>query len=157
MVRSPAQVYGNALIASSYHITIKVLNDKESFVNIQANEPASAQALTRKHRAILTAANEFMYHHFEWNSTSLRGYDFGLKRKSEYAIIHEVEMNSIARDIRNLSRQRGGRVPDNKEACAMAELARMAKVLTCVLITNVLRCITDHLPDIVRSYSEFDV
>lgn len=82
MVRSPAEVYGDALIASSYHITIKVLNDKESFVNIQVNKPASAQPLTREHRSILTAANEFMYRHFEWDPTSLRGYDLGPKKKS---------------------------------------------------------------------------
>lgn len=157
MVRSLAEVYGDALIASSYHITVKTLNDKESFVNIQVNEPASAQPLTREHRSILTAANEFMHRQFEWDSTSLRGYDFGPKRKSEHAIIHEVEMNSIARDIRNLSRQRSGRVPDNKEARAMAELACMARVLICMRLTNVLRYIADHMSDNVRSYSEFDV
>jgi hypothetical protein len=116
MVRGIAEMYGEALIAPSYYITIKVLGEKDSFVNIRVDETATSQPLAREHHPILSVANEFMHLRFEWDSTSLAGYNFGPKTKYEYARIHEEETNSIARDIRNLLRQWGCRVLDDKRS-----------------------------------------
>ena len=57
----------------------------------------------------------------------------GLLRRlrSEYEIINDAEYDEAARDIRNLAKQNGERVPDKKEARAMARLLRPAKRIVC--------------------------
>jgi hypothetical protein len=46
---------------------------------------------------------------------------------SEYEIINSEEEETTAQDIRYLAQQSGVRVPDKKEALAMAKVSRIAR------------------------------
>jgi hypothetical protein len=70
-----------------------------------------------------------MHEHFAWNSEpySSRGLNFGPRLKSEYEIINVEELDVAAREIRNFAEHKAERVPDKKEARAMARLAKFGR------------------------------
>ncbi|KAH3999820.1 hypothetical protein HBI25_123340 [Parastagonospora nodorum] len=114
MVSIPREVAGAALIAPSYHITVKALDDKSYFSNVRAVEQAMPDLLAHQHRLPHTVFSDYIYR-------------VRLLKLSEAAAENEDETINAARDIRNLARQRGERVPSDKEARAMACLSFYGK------------------------------
>jgi hypothetical protein len=74
-----------------------------------------------------------MHHHFSWDDTPGQGYNFGPRMCSEYKIIDSDEKETIAWDVRKMVQQSGVRMPDKKEALAMAKILRGAK---CIVIES---------------------
>jgi signal transduction histidine kinase len=107
MVSIPGEVAGAALIAPSYHITVKALDDKSYFSNVRAVEQAITHLLAHQYRLPHTVISDYIYR-------------VRLLKLIEAAAENEDKIINTARDIRNLGRQRGERVPNDKEARAMA-------------------------------------
>ncbi|KAI4694391.1 hypothetical protein J4E81_006608 [Alternaria sp. BMP 2799] len=132
MPTSPAQLHGAALIAPTYHITIKVLPSSSSshyLTHIRAVDNPAEIARTREHRSFRTAAHDWKHEHFTWNSSNMdRGLNIRPRIKCELEWERDKEDEETARDIRNLAEQKGERVPDKREALAMAWLARAGKM-----------------------------
>ncbi|KAI4630354.1 hypothetical protein J4E80_001289 [Alternaria sp. BMP 0032] len=132
MPTSPAQLHGAALIAPTYHITIKVLPPSSSshyLTHIRAVDNPAEIARTREHRSFRTAANDWKHEHFTWNSSDMdRGLNIRPRIKCELEWERDKEDEETARDIRNLAEQKGERVPDKREALAMAWLARAGQM-----------------------------
>ncbi|EAT82495.1 hypothetical protein SNOG_10160 [Parastagonospora nodorum SN15] len=93
MVSIPREVAGAALIAPSYHITVKALDDKSYFSNVRAVEQAMPDLLAHQHRLPHTVFSDYIYR-------------VRLLKLSEAAAENEDETINAARDIRNLARQR---------------------------------------------------
>lgn len=55
--------------------------------------------------------------------------NLGLRLPSEYEAINEAELDLNVREIQNLAEQKGERVPDKREARAMARLARSGRTV----------------------------
>jgi hypothetical protein len=112
MVSSIRDTDGAALIAPTYHISVKVLEDNTVFAIICAVDATESTLSARTHRSFGTATSDFMHEHFAWNSEpySTRGLNFGPRLKSEYEIINDEELDVAAREIRNLAEQKGERV-----------------------------------------------
>jgi hypothetical protein len=133
MPTSPAQLHGAALIASTYHIIITVLPPSSSshyHTHIYAVGDPAEDLRTRQHRSFLTATNDWKHKHFTWDSTDPdRGLNLSLRRKCESEWERDEQDKEMVRDIRNLALQKGARVPDNREALAMAWLARQGRTV----------------------------
>jgi hypothetical protein len=127
MPSSPAELASAALVVPIYHITVKVLDRRKYLSNIHAIETPTAAPLARQSRPALTAVSDFMHHHFSRDNTPGEGYNFGPRMCSEYEIINSEEEETTAQDIRYLAQQSGVRVPDKKEALAMAKVSRIAR------------------------------
>jgi hypothetical protein len=131
MVSSPADIDGAALIAPAYSITIKILDDASLLTHIRAVGATQGSVAARQHRSTGTAVTDFMHEHFTWNRDPDPGLELRPRLKSEYEAINEAEWETVARDIRNLAEQNGERVPDKREARAMARLLMPAKSAVC--------------------------
>jgi hypothetical protein len=127
MVSSPAEIDGAALIAPTYNITVKILDDASLLTHVRAVDVTQGSVATRQHRSTSTAVSEFMHEHFTWNRDPDRGLKLRPRLKSEYEAINEAEWETVARDVRNLTENSRERVPDKKEALAMARLLMPAK------------------------------
>jgi hypothetical protein len=127
------QLHGAALIASTYHITIKVLPPSPSssryYTHIHAIHSATEVLPTRVRRSFSTATNDWTHKHLTWNSTNGSG---GISLRPNIRSVLEWERDreykETAREIRNLALQKGERVPGRREALGMAWLARRAKM-----------------------------
>jgi len=170
MPTSPAQLHGAALIAPTYYITVKVLPPSSSshyLTHIRAVDNPAEIARTREHRSFRTAANDWKHEHFTWNSSDMdRGMNIRPRIKCEPEWERDKEDEETARDIRNLAEQKDERVPDKREALAMAWLARAGKMavgefgvcpsLTVFYDTNELLGRAIYEPDFgVRDEKEF--
>lgn len=131
MVSSISDTDGAALIASIYNISIKVLDDGTLYANISAIAEAGSGLAQRTHRSFGTAYSDFVHGYFTWNPSSncTAGLNLGLRLPSEYEAINEAELDLNVREIQNLAEQKGERVPDKREARAMARLARSGRTV----------------------------
>jgi hypothetical protein len=126
-------LYGAALIASTYHITIKVLPPSPSsdryYTHIHAIHNDTESLPTCVRRSFGTATNDWTHKHLTWNSTNGSG---GISLRPNIRSVAEWERDrgyeGAAREIRNLARQKGERLPGRREALGMAWLAKSAKM-----------------------------
>ena len=75
MVSNTADVACAALVAPTYHITIKASEDKSLYAKIYAIDDDQTPLSVRPHRSVGTAVNDFMHKHFTWNTEPDRGYN----------------------------------------------------------------------------------
>ena len=127
MPSDPSTTDGPALIAPSYHITIHLLPNSTVSSSIRAIGPSNQSS--RPHRPFATAASDFMHEHFTWNTEPGRGYKLRPRLKSEYEIVNDAEIDEAVKRVRQIADQGGERVPDKKEARAMARLVRSGRVV----------------------------
>jgi hypothetical protein len=111
---------------------IKVLdaNDNKYSTNIRAVDDPNEAPAPRQHRRARTAFNDWKHEHLDWNHEWVqngRGLHIRPRIKNEFEIEMGWEDDEVMRDIRNLVEQKGERVPDKKEARAMAALCRSAR------------------------------
>jgi hypothetical protein len=121
-----------ALIAPTYHTTIKVLDDDTLFANIRAIHDDQVSLAIRPHRPAGTAVSDFMHEHFTWDLEPNPDLNLLPRLRSEFKIINDmgrdkIERDEIAQEIRYFAQQKGNRVPDKEEVCAMAWLVNSAK------------------------------
>jgi len=128
MVSSISEIDGAALIAPTYHISIKVLDNDVLTSSVSAIDTVDGTLSPRQHRSATTAASDFMHEHFTWNTDPGRGMKLRPRLKSEYEIINEAELDDAVREIRKIAEEKLKRVPGKKEARAMARLAWSGKV-----------------------------
>lgn len=91
MVSNPREVAGAALIAPSYHITVKTLESKTYFSNVRPVDQATSAILKYRHRLPHTVFSDYVYR-------------TQLLTVSEAAAKSEEEVVDTAREIRNLAR-----------------------------------------------------
>jgi hypothetical protein len=128
---SLAKLHGAALIAPTYHIVVKVTDPSSYsfyFTHIRAIDNATEVPLARVHRSISTAINDWKYENLQWNSTDPnRGLCVRFRMKCEEEREREWEDKEKARDIQDLAKQNGERMPDKREALAMACMIKVAR------------------------------
>jgi hypothetical protein len=128
------QLHGAALIASTYRITIKVLPPSPSagryYTHIHAIQNDTEVLPARVRRSLGTATNDWTYKHLTWDSTNgSSGISLRPNIRSVSELERDREYEEMAREIQNLVQQKGERVPGQREALAMAWLARTAKMV----------------------------
>ncbi|KAL1797775.1 hypothetical protein ACET3X_004381 [Alternaria dauci] len=83
---SPAKLHGAALIAPTYHITVKGEDSAPSGLfstQIHAIDNATEVPPARAHRSFSTALNDWKYENLEWNSDPNRGLNLRPRMKCE--------------------------------------------------------------------------
>jgi hypothetical protein len=152
MVSNISDTDGAAPIAPTYHNVIRVLDNNNLSSNVCAIESVGGTLSSRLHRSTATAASDFMHEHFTWNTDPGRGLKLPPRLKSEYEIMNDTELDEAVQEIHGLAEQKLERVPDKKEARAMARLAWSGKVVvrtyminSCFQVVNVVR---------IRSYEQ---
>jgi len=110
MASSAVDYYYPALVASSYSIDVRVLDDGGLFAFISAVDSQDTQLASRPHRSPKAMIRDLVH-----------------PADHVGAISYALRMDEHARDIRNLAKQSDVRVPDKKEAQAMARLRDQGK------------------------------
>ncbi|KNG46660.1 hypothetical protein TW65_06664 [Stemphylium lycopersici] len=130
MPSTDRKLYGAALIADTYSISIKVLEtERYSYhLNTRAIDKPNRPPSPREHRGVYTAWSNWCHENFTWQTEDPnRGMNIRPRRKHPAEYKERYENKAVAYNIRNLAKQRSDRVPDKREAVGMAKLQAMAR------------------------------
>lgn len=128
MATSPTELHGAALVGCCYHIHVEVNSDDEYFSHIQNVDIVGSRPMARQHRPLKSAVGDFNENHFTWNRKDpSKGLKIRLRAKTVWEKDLKHANDVAARKIREAAPQSGGRVPDKREAQAMARLCEIAE------------------------------
>lgn len=128
MVTSLAELDGAALVGCCYHIDVEVNSSDDHSSHIHNVEIAGSTPIARLHRPLTSAVDDFCENHFHWNRKNpSKAYKIRLRAKTPWAKQIQHDNDVAAREIREAAQQSGRRVPDKREAQAMARLCEIAE------------------------------
>ena len=129
MASSTSTSESAGLIAPAYQITVEVPDNDTLPTAARACDTKGVGRATRTHRSPFTAIGDFISEHSSTKGEGGRGLGLGPKRESDL----EKHRRTKAQEIRCEAQQARERVPDIREAYAMARLAEHAEFIISAL------------------------